>query len=380
MPERDQIDLYAVPSPCWVLERRRLHENLDILDRVQRESGARILLALKGFAMWSVFDDIGNVLRGTAASGLYESRLGRERMDAEVHCFSPAYTEGDFGDILEYADHLVFNSAAQWRQFGERARAAGKSCGLRINPQYSEVEPPIYNPCVPGSRFGIRADQLDETLLDGVEGLHFHTHCEQNSDALERTLAHVEAGFGWALGRMRWVNFGGGHHITRADYDIERLIGLIRDFSERYDVQVYLEPGEAVGWQTGPLICSVVDIVENDMQIAVLDVSITCHMPDCLEMPYRPDIAGAGEPGEHPWCYRLAGNSCLAGDVLGDFSFERPLRPGDRLRIEDMLHYTTVKTTSFNGIALPAMGIWEPDGFFRLVRAPRYADYADRLS
>jgi len=372
------VDLSKIPTPCYVCEEALLQKNLDLFDYVQRESGARILLALKGYAMWSTFGQIGQVLHGTAASGLFEARLGREEMDREVHTFSPAYIESEIGEIASISDHMIFNSFSQWKRF--RQMVGKTSCGIRINPEYSEIETEIYNPCAKYSRLGVTLKNFEEDKLEGIEGLHFHTHCEQGSDVLERSLAVVEEKFGKYFQRMKWVNFGGGHHITRAGYDVERLIRLVKNFSEKYDVQVYLEPGEAVGWQVGPLVASVVDIVRNDMDTAILDVSISNHMPDCLEMPYHPAVRGAGEAGEFSHAYRFGGPTCLAGDFIGDFSFPKPLEVGDKVVFEDMIHYTFVKATTFNGVKLPSLGIWTRKGEFKLVREFGYEEYKGRLS
>lgn len=372
------IDISKIPTPCYVCEEELLQKNLDILDYVQRESGAKILLALKGYAMWSTFAQIGKVLHGTSASGLWEARLGREEMGKEVHTFSPAYIEDEIDYIATISDHMIFNSFSQWRRFRDRVGSA--SCGIRINPEYSEIETEIYNPCAKYSRLGVTLANFEEEDLEGIEGLHFHTHCEQGSDVLERSLKVLEEKFGRYFHRMKWVNFGGGHHITRAGYDVEKLIFLVRAFSEKYDVQVYLEPGEAIGWKTGPLVSSVVDIVDNGMKIAILDVSIANHMPDCLEMPYRPAVRGAGEAGDFPYLYRFGGPTCLAGDFMGDYSFSEPLKLGDRVVFEDMVHYTFVKSSTFNGIKLPSIGIWTKEGEFRLIREFRYEDYKGRLS
>ena len=372
------IDLSRVPTPCYVCEEELLQRNLDILGYVQKESGARILLALKGYAMWSTFGQIGKVLHGTAASGLFEARLGHEEMGKEVHTFSPAYREAEIDEIAAISDHMVFNSFSQWKRF--RDRVGGVSCGIRINPEYSEIETEIYNPCAKYSRLGVTLANFEEDELSGIDGLHFHTHCEQGSDVLERSLKVVEEKFGKYFHDMKWVNFGGGHHVTRKDYDVEKLVALIRAFSQKYNVQVYLEPGEAIGWQTGPLVASVVDIVDNGMKIAILDVSIANHMPDCLEMPYRPAVRGSGEAGEFSHIYRFGGPTCLAGDFIGDFSFPEPLEVGARVVFEDMIHYTFVKNTTFNGINLPSLGIWTREGEFRLVREFGYEDYKGRLS
>lgn len=372
------IDISKIPTPCYVCEEELLQKNLDLLDYVQKKSGAKILLALKGYAMWSTFAQIGKVLHGTSASGLWEARLGREEMGKEVHTFSPAYVEDEIDEIVGISDHVVFNSFKQWKRFRDRVDSA--SCGIRINPEYSEIDREIYDPCAKYSRLGVTLANFEEDELEGIEGLHFHSHCEQGSDVLERSLKVVEEKFGRYFHHMKWVNFGGGHHITREGYDVEKLISLVRAFSKKYDVQVYLEPGEAIGWRTGPLVSSIVDIVDNDMKIAILDVSIANHMPDCLEMPYRPEVRGSAKAGDFPHVYRFGGPTCLAGDFIGEFSFPEPLKIGDRVVFEDMIHYTFVKNTTFNGIKLPSLGIWTKEGKFRLQREFGYEDYKGRLS
>ncbi|HSP58599.1 MAG TPA: carboxynorspermidine decarboxylase, partial [Halomonas sp.] len=352
------FDIQACPTPAYVVDDALLRRNLELLARVQALSGARILLALKGFAMWDTFPLVSQYLVGTTASGQDEARLGAETFGGEVHAYSPAFTEAEMDVVVQYADHLSFNSPAQWQRFRHTVAAAPRdiSCGLRVNPEYSEGEVALYDPCAPGSRLGTRAQALEGLDLSGLEGLHFHTLCEQNSDALEHTLEAFEAKFAHHLAGMTWVNFGGGHHITRADYDIERLVRVIRDFRRRYPhLTVYLEPGEAIALNTGFLVCSVLDIVENDGSIAILDTSATAHMPDVLEMPYRPEIIGAGKPGEKAHTYRLGGLTCLAGDVVGEYSFDSPLSIGDRLVFTDMAHYTMVKTSTFNGMRLPSI-------------------------
>lgn len=379
------LDITNIPTPCYVCEEALLQKNLDLLHYVQKESGAKILLALKGYSMWSTFAQIGKVLHGTAASGLWEAKLGREEMNREVHTFSPAFIEEEIDEICEVSNHLVFNSFSQWKRFKDRVK--GVKCGIRINPEYSEVTPEIYNPCVVGSRFGVTKKHFDAevsanpNILDGISGLHFHTHCEQNSDALERTLVYVEDKFGEYIKNLEWINFGGGHHITRKDYDVEKLIKIIKEFKARYNnIEVYLEPGEAIGWQVGTLVTTVIDIVNNGMDIAIVDVSAANHMPDCLEMPYRPDIRNSGEPKKLKYSYRLGGPTCLAGDVIGDYSFDEPLKIGDKLIFEDMIHYTFVKNNTFNGIKLPSLGIWTKDDHFKLVKKFTYKDYKGRLS
>ncbi|QEM83464.1 carboxynorspermidine decarboxylase [Halomonas binhaiensis] len=378
------FDIHACPSPAYVVDDALLRKNLELLKEVQERSGAKVLLALKGFAMWDTFPLVSQYLAGTTASGQDEARLGAETFGGEVHTYSPAFTEQEMAVVLRYADHLSFNSPGQWRRFRQQVSAAPRrvSCGLRVNPEYSEAEVALYDPCAPGSRLGTRAVDLKPEDLEGLEGLHFHTLCEQNSDALEHTLEAFEAKFAQYLPGMRWMNFGGGHHITRPDYDVDRLVRVIRDFRERYPhLQVYLEPGEAIALNTGYLVCSVLDIVENDGPIAILDTSATAHMPDVLEMPYRPQIIGGGEPGEKAHTYRLGGTTCLAGDVIGRYSFDRPLEIGDRLVFTDMAHYTMVKTTTFNGIRLPSIcRVDEHSREVRTVRTFGYVDYMQRLS
>ncbi|MBD3895436.1 carboxynorspermidine decarboxylase [Halomonas sp. ML-15] len=378
------FDIQACPSPAYVVDDALLRRNLELLGQVQERSGARILLALKGFAMWDAFPLVRQYLVGTTASGQDEARLGAETFGGEVHCYSPAFTEEELAVVLRYADHLSFNSPGQWRRFRDTVAGAPRrvSYGMRVNPEHSTGAVPLYDPCAAGSRLGTRAVDLAAADLEGLEGLHFHTLCEQNSDALEETLAAFEAKFGHYLACLKWVNFGGGHHITRADYDIERLVRVIRSFRERHPhLTVYLEPGEAIALNTGYLVCSVLDIVDNDGPIAILDTSATAHMPDVLEMPYRPHIIGSGEPGEKAHSYRLGGMTCLAGDVIGDYSFDRPLAIGDRLVFTDMAHYTMVKTTTFNGIRLPSIcRIDAQSRELRTVRTFGYVDYMQRLS
>jgi carboxynorspermidine decarboxylase len=376
--------LHDVPSPCYVCEEAALEKNLQTLDRVQKESGAKILLALKGFAMWSTFDLVDKYLHGTAASGLHEALLGREIMNREVHTYSPAFKAEELDEIARISDHLVFNSTGQFKRFAAQAKAAnpGVSLGIRVNPEVSSAPTDIYNPCGLYSRLGTVASQFDESVIEeGVDGLHFHALCEQNVDALEAVLVGFEAKFGHLIGRMKWINFGGGHHITRTDYDVEGLIRIIREFRARHNaIPVYLEPGEAVGWQTGPLIATVLDVITNGMELAILDTSAEAHMPDTLAMPYRAIIRNSGEPGEKPYTYRLGGNTCLAGDIIGDYAFDAPLKPGDRLVFEDQIHYTFVKNTTFNGITLPSLAIWRKDGTVDVVKNFGYSDFKNRLS
>lgn len=377
------LALERVPTPCFVVDKGALRRNLAILDDVQRNTGCRILLALKAFAMFSVFDLLRQTLRGVCASSPDEARLGKEKFGGEVHAFAAAYSPTDVEAFLHWSDHLVFNSFSQWQRFQPQVNKSPRniSCGLRINPEHSEGRVPLYDPCAPGSRLGITRRHFRKDLLGGIEGLHFHTLCEHNADALQRTLEKVEDRFGEFIGAMGWINFGGGHHITRSDYDRDLLCRLVSDFKKRYPVEVYLEPGEAVVLNAGFLVASVLDIIQNDMPIAILDTSAATHMPDVLEMPYRPEIIGAARAGEKANTYRLGGLSCLAGDIIGEYSFDRPLSVGDKLVFTDMAHYSMVKTTTFNGIRLPSIGWYDPlDDRFQIVRTFGYEDYKKRLS
>lgn len=378
------MDVSKIETPCYVLDEGKLEQNLQRLDEVQRRTGARILLALKGFAMFSTFPLIRRYLQGVAASSLNEARLGFEEFGREVHVYAPAYRDDEMSDLLRCANHMVFNSFPQWRRYQSAVAGCGKpvSCGIRVNPEHSEVKVKLYDPCAPGSRLGVPLAQFEGQDLSGISGLHFHTLCELNSDALERTLEVVEKKFGGYLGRMQWINFGGGHHITRPDYDLERLCRVIEGFRTRYPhLDVFLEPGEAIALNTGVLVASVLDVVHNAVDIAILDTSAAAHMPDVLEMPYRPQIVGAGQAGEKAHPYRLAGLSCLAGDVIGDYSFDQPLKPGDKLVFLDMAHYTMVKNNTFNGVGLPSIAIVDPkSGAVRVVRRFGYEDYRNRLS
>ena len=370
-------------TPCYVVDESLLKKNLEILKEVQDKTGCKIILALKGFAMFSVFPIIREYLRGVSASSLDEARLGAEEFKREVHTCAPAYREDEFSDLLKYSDHIIFNSISQWQKFRPEVVASSKSikCGLRINPEHSEVKVPIYDPCAPGSRLGIKIAQLEGKDLEGITGLHFHTLCELNSDSLERTLKAVEEKFGSFLGNLEWVNFGGGHHITRDDYDVELLCKLIKDFRKKYDVEVYLEPGEAIALNTGFLVASVLDVIKGETDIAILDTSAACHMPDVLEMPYRPEIVGAGKLGEHTYNYRLGGLSCLAGDIIGEYSFPEPLEVGSRITFKDMAHYTMVKNNTFNGVRLPSIALYNPEtDHMQIVRKFGYEVYHSRLS
>ena len=368
-----------LPTPCYLVDEGLIRRNLEILSSVKERTGCKILLAQKAFSMYALYPLIRKYLDGATASGLFEARLGREEMGKENHIFSPAYREDEFDEITGLCDHIIFNSFAQLEKFGSQALAAGREVGLRINPECSTQDHAIYDPCSPGSRLGVTAENFRPELLQGVSGLHFHTLCEQNADALAQTLEAVEARFGEYLPQMKWLNFGGGHHITRADYDIDLLCSLISRIQEKYSVQVYLEPGEAVALNAGFLITTVLDTVHNGMDIAILDTSAACHMPDVLEMPYRPPLLDSGKAGERPYTYRLTGPTCLAGDVIGDYSFDAPLAPGDRLIFGDMAIYTMVKNNTFNGMNLPAIVLRHEDGSDQILRTFGYEDFKCRL-
>lgn len=368
-------------TPFFLVDEERLVRNLEILKDVQDETGCRILLAQKAFSMFFCYPLIRRYLAGTASSGLYEAKLGKEEFGGETHIYSPAYREDEFDEILEIADEIVFNSPNQLKKYGQRVKEAGKSAGLRINPECSTQEGHgIYDPCAPGSRLGTVCSEFDESLLPLLDGLHFHTLCEQNADDLAVTAKAFEERFGKYLYGMRWVNLGGGHHITREDYDLEKLKEVICHFRDTYQVQVYLEPGEAVVLNAGFLISNVLEIVHNGMDIAILDTSAACHMPDVLEMPYRPPVRNSGAAGEKAYTFRLAGPTCLAGDVIGDYSFDKPLQEGDPVIFEDMALYTMVKTNTFNGMKLPDIAFREMSGAIRPVRTFGYDDFKNRLS
>lgn len=377
------IDFTKVPTPCYVVDQDLLIKNLKILDYVQQQTGCQILLALKGFSMFSVMPLIGQYLHGITASSLHEARLGYEEMGKQVHIYSPAYNDKDFEEILRISDHIVFNSFSQWEKYRPQVEAVANrhiSCGLRINPEYSEIATPIYDPCYTGSRLGTTLEHFAGRSLDGLEGLHFHAMCEQNSDTLERIVQVVDEKFEPYIRQMKWINFGGGHHITRPDYDIERLIKSIKFIQDKYNVQVYLEPGEAIALNTGYLVSEVLDTLTNNMELAILDTSAACHMPDVLEMPYRPEVIGAGKPGEKPYTYRLGGPSCLAGDIIGDYSFDQPLKPGEKIVFCDMAHYTMVKNNTFNGVQLPSIALYSEENGLKIIREFGYEDFRNRLS
>jgi carboxynorspermidine decarboxylase len=378
-------DVNKVPTPCYVIDLGLLRKNLGILKSVQTRTNCKILLALKGFAAWSTFGLCKQYLAGAAASSLHEAKLAREYFGGEVHLCAPAYRDDEMEQYIQIIDDIIFNSFSQWTHFKTKVLTASRKiqCGIRVNPMHSEVKTKIYDPCAPGSRLGTTLEFFRPDRLDGITGLHFHTLCELNADSLQRTLPAVEKQFGNVIRKMQWVNFGGGHHITRPDYDIDLLCSLITDFYKRYPniKTIYLEPGEAIALNTGLLIASVLDIVHNAMDIAILDTSASAHMPDVLEMPYRPNITTGDLPGKKTHTYRLAGPTCLAGDVIGDYSFDKPLKVGDKLIFHDMAHYTMVKNTMFNGINLPDIVLYDPDkDDCRLQRHFTYEDFKSRLS
>lgn len=379
--------LENIPSPCYVCEEELLENNLKLLKRVQDESGAKIILALKGFAMWSTFDLVSKYLQGCTASGLHEAKLACEEFckfneKAEVHTYSPAYKESDIKEIAAISDHIVFNSPNQLFKFKDIVKEINPHLhlSLRINPEVSSSPTDIYNPCGIYSRLGTTLANFDEDVLLHVDGLNFHALCEQNVDALEEVLQSFEANFGKYFKNLKYINFGGGHHITRKDYDVDKLIRIIKEFREKYDVDVYLEPGEAVGWEVGYLMSTVLDTFKNGSNVAILDTSAEAHMPDTLAMPYRAMVRGSGEAGEKKYTYRLGGNTCLAGDIMGDYSFDEPLHVGDKIIFEDQIHYTFVKNTTFNGIKLPSLAILRKDGALHVVKEFGYEDYKGRLS
>lgn len=375
------MDFQNVKTPCFVVDEKRLTDNLEILKAVSQRAGCKILLAQKAFSMFYAYPLISKYLAGTTASGLYEARLGKEKFGGETHVFSPAYREDEFEEILKYADDIVFNSPTQVKKYAQKAKSLRKSVGLRVNPECSTQEGhAIYDPCSPGSRLGTTLANFDESILPLLDGLHFHTLCEQNSDDLETTAKAFEEKFGKYLKGMKWLNFGGGHHITRKDYDREKLISVVKHFREKYDVKVYLEPGEAVVLNAGFLVSTVLETMNNGMDIAILDTSAACHMPDVIEMPYRPPLMNSGEPNEKAFTYRLGGPTCLAGDVIGEYSFDEPLKEGDRVIFEDMALYTMVKTNTFNGMPLPSILYRKNDGEIITVKTFGYEDFVSRLS
>lgn len=381
-----KLDVSRVPSPCYVVDEAEIERNLKILAHVQEESGAKILLALKAFSMHALAPLIMKYLKGVCASGLHEAKLGREEFNGEVHSYAAAYRHHEFAEILSLSDHIVFNSFTQWQTYKAQCLAKQEQqshvkFGLRINPEHSEGDKAIYDPCAPCSRMGIKKSTFKGQDMEGISGIHFHSLCEQNFEPLARTLDAIEEKFADILPNLEWVNFGGGHHITRSDYNVEGLIERVKAFQKKWDVQVYIEPGEAIALDAGVLITEVLDTLHNHMDLAILDTSATCHMPDILEMPYRPRLTYSGEPGKYKNTYRLGGPSCLAGDIIGDYSFEQPLTVGQRLMFEDMAIYTMVKNTTFNGINLPSIAVWNSTtDDLRVIKNFGYSDFKERLS
>ena len=369
-----------IRTPYFLVDEKKLIENLEILKYVSEKSGAKILLAQKAFSMYSVYPIISKYLYGSTASGIYEARLGAEEFGGETHVFSPAYRADEFDEILKYADHIVFNSCKQIEKYGKKAKDCGKSIGLRVNPECSTQEGhEIYDPCSFGSRLGTKISNFDENVLNIIDGLHFHTLCEQNSDDLKTTVDAFEEKFGKYIKGLKWLNLGGGHHITRDDYDRDLLINIVKYLREKYNVEVYLEPGEAVVLNSGYLVSEVLEIVNNGIDIAILDTSAACHMPDVIEMPYRPPVKDSGKPNEKKYTYRFAGGTCLAGDVMGDYSFDNPLKEGDTVIFEDMALYTMVKTNTFNGMPLPQIAFKNINGEIQLIKSFDYNDFKCRL-
>ncbi|MEA5091436.1 Carboxynorspermidine/carboxyspermidine decarboxylase [bioreactor metagenome] len=374
------FDVNKVATPYYIVDESLLQKNLERLQDIAMRTGCHVLLAQKCFSMFYLYPLIGKYLSGTTASGLFEARLGHEFMGKENHIFSPAYLENEFDEILNICDHIVFNSFNQWEKYRNKALLSGKEFGIRINPECSTQDHPIYDPCSPGSRMGVTISNFKSELLEGISGLHFHTLCEQNADALITTLAAVEEKFGSYLKQMKWVNFGGGHHINRSDYDVETLITTIVAFKKKYGVDVYIEPGEAVAMNSGFLVSTVLDIVDNGKQIAILDTSAACHMPDVLEMPYRPPVFNSGEPGEKKYSYCFGGPTCLAGDIIGEYSFNKPLKVGDKVIFGDMAIYSMVKNNTFNGMNLPTIAVARADGSIKVIKTFGYEDFKMRLS
>jgi carboxynorspermidine decarboxylase len=375
------IDFNQIPSPCYVIDEFLLRNNLQLVKKVKEATGTEILVSFKAFSNWGVFPIFKEFGFGASASSLNEARLAFEELGVKAHTYSPAYEEKTISDILRCSSHVSFNSINQFRKYSKIASQNKVSIGLRVNPEFSDSPYDIYNPCKPGSRFGITAEQLGDTLPKGVEGLHFHTLFEADSFALEKLLAVFLSKFGKFLRKLKWVNMGGGHLITKKGYDVDHLIKILIDFRNKYDFKIILEPGSAFTYQTGYLVSTILDIVENNgIKTAILDVSFTCHMPDCLEMPYKPVILGATDEVAGKLTYRMGGISCLAGDFMGNWSFDKELKPGDKIIFNDMIHYTTVKTTMFNGVSHPSIGIWNEESGFRLIKEFNYQDYRNRLS
>jgi carboxynorspermidine decarboxylase len=378
------IDYNKIPSPCFVLDERRLRANLSLIKKVKEEAGVEIIMAFKAFAMFPVFPIIKEYISKTTASSLSEAMLAKNEMGSLAHTYAPIYTENEFDAILDCSSHVTFNSLSIYNRYQDKIqsyKAHHISCGLRVNPEYSEVETDLYNPCAPGSRLGVTADLLGDKLPEGIEGLHFHTLCESSSFDLKKTLSAVETKFSHLFSQIKWINFGGGHLMTRSDYDVNHLVALLKSFRSRYPhLEVILEPGAAFVWQTGELVATIEDIVENHgVKTAMLNVSFACHMPDCLEMPYKPMILGAKDVTDGEFVYRMGGNSCLSGDYCGEWEFDHSLKVGERIVFLDMIHYTMVKTTMFNGVSHPSFGLWTLDNQFKLLKTFSYEDYKSRM-
>lgn len=375
------INFNELQTPYYVIDEDKLESNLKILSDIQDRTGCEILLAQKAYSAYATYPMVGKYLKGVTSSSLFEARLGFEEMGKQVHIFAPAYLEREFDDIMKHCDHIIFNSFNEWRKFKDRVKNNPKhiECGIRVNPEYSEIETDIYNPCFENSRLGVTLANFREDELDGIDGLHFHTMCEQGADVLWRTIQVVDEKFGKYLHKMKWLNFGGGHHITKPDYDVELLIKSILYMKEKYDVKIFLEPGEAVALDAGYLVTEVMDIIENGMMLGILDTSAACHMPDVIEMPYRPNIIGSGVAGEYKYTYRFGGPTCLAGDIIGDYSFKEPLKAGDRLVLCDMAIYSMVKNNTFNGINLPSIALYNEKDGTRLYKEFNYDDFKSRL-
>ncbi len=380
MSDVADFDIYGLKTPYYAIDERLIEKNLELLESVSERSGCKILLAQKAFSMFCMYPLVSKYLSGSTASGLYEAKLGAQEMGGETHVFSAAYTPSEMDEILEICDHVIFNSFSEWERYRQKAIKSGKECGIRLNPEHSTGEHGMYDPCAKGSRMGVTLANFRADMLEGISGFHFHTLCEQNSDDLVTTLDALEEKFGKYFYDVQWVNFGGGHHITREDYDIEALIRAVVRFREKYDVKVYLEPGEAIALNAGFLVASVLDITKNDIDIAILDASAACHMPDVLEVPYRPRVIGSGEPKEKPYTYRFGAATCLSGDIIGDYSFDEPLKVGDRIVFCDMAIYSMVKNNTFNGMKLPTISRVDEKGQLHIVKEFGYEDFKMRLS
>ncbi len=376
-----ESDIYSLRTPCYLVSEKALKHNMEILLSVRKMTGCKILLAQKAFSMYAAYPMMRPYIDGTTASGLYEAKLGHKEFGGETHVFSPAYKKEDMAELVKICDDIIFNSFSQWKLHRGTVKNCGRkvSCGIRCNPLYSEIDTDIYNPCFTGSRLGVTPENFESGELDGIEGLHFHTMCEQGADVLARTIPHIEEHFGSYIKQMKWVNLGGGHHITKAGYDVDLLCRTVDSLQQKYGVQVYLEPGEACALNAGWLVTEVLDIGKNGIEFAIVDTSAACHMPDVLEMPYRPEIIGAGKEGEKKFCYRLGGPTCLAGDIIGDYAFDEPLKAGDRLVFCDMAIYSMCKNNTFNGMPLPEIYLEKLDGSVESVKRFGYEDFKCRI-